>query len=95
VQRKAIAALYVYLFCDEVFSTFAPFRRHFLGDVRRDFMHRLSVVLHGTLGSYLRDALHDDYANVVARFLAPRAYARLLSPLLLVVFGFHCFLFID
>jgi hypothetical protein len=26
-------------------------------DVRREFMQRLSAALHGTLGSYLRDAL--------------------------------------
>jgi hypothetical protein len=37
-------------------STFVRFRR-FLGDVHREFMQRLSVVLHGTLGSYLRFAL--------------------------------------
>jgi hypothetical protein len=30
-----------------------------LGEVRREFMQRLSVVFHGTLGSYLRDALHE------------------------------------
>jgi hypothetical protein len=38
-------------------STSFLFRR-FLGDVRREFMQRLSAALHGTLGSYLRDALH-------------------------------------
>jgi hypothetical protein len=37
-------------------STSVPFRR-FWGDVRREFMQRLSAALHGTLGSYLRDAL--------------------------------------
>jgi hypothetical protein len=31
-------------------STSLPFRR-FLGDVRREFMQRLSTALHGTLGS--------------------------------------------
>jgi hypothetical protein len=36
-------------------STYVPFRR-FLGDVRREFMQHLSTSLHGTLGSYLRDA---------------------------------------
>jgi hypothetical protein len=36
-------------------STFVPFRR-FWGDVRREFMQRLFAALHGTLGSYLRDA---------------------------------------
>jgi hypothetical protein len=36
-------------------STSVPFRR-FLGDVRREFMQRLSAALHVTLGSYLRDA---------------------------------------
>jgi hypothetical protein len=36
-------------------SISVPFRR-FLTDVRREFMQRLSDALHGTLGSYLRDA---------------------------------------
>jgi hypothetical protein len=31
--------------------------RRFSGDVRREFMQRLFAALHGTLGSYLRDAL--------------------------------------
>jgi hypothetical protein len=51
-------------------STPTPFRR-FLGDVRREFMQRLSVVLHGTLGSFLHDALHVGGADVVASFVAP------------------------
>jgi hypothetical protein len=38
-------------------------------------LHRLYVVLHGTPGSYLRNALHADGAVVVAYLLAPRAYA--------------------
>jgi hypothetical protein len=37
-------------------STYVLFRQ-FLGDVRREFMHRLFVDLHGVLGSYLRDAV--------------------------------------
>jgi hypothetical protein len=37
-------------------STYVSFRR-FGGDVRREFMQRLSAALHGTLGSYLRNAL--------------------------------------
>jgi hypothetical protein len=36
-------------------TTCVPFRR-LLGDVRREFMQRLFAALHGTLGSYLRDA---------------------------------------
>jgi hypothetical protein len=39
-------------------SSFVPFRR-FLGDVRREFMQRLSLVLHGTLGV----TLYDDDAG--------------------------------
>ena len=39
-------------------STSLPFRR-FLGDVRREFMQRLSAALHGTMGSYLRDAFQE------------------------------------
>jgi hypothetical protein len=45
--------------------------------VRRDFMHRLFVVPHGTLGSYLCDALQEGGAIVVAYLLALRAYACL------------------
>jgi hypothetical protein len=36
----------------------------FGGDLRREFMQRLS--LHGTLGSYLRDALQEGSAEAVA-----------------------------
>jgi hypothetical protein len=44
-------------------TTFVPFRR-FLGDVRREFMQRLSAALHGLFGSYLRDALQDGSAGM-------------------------------
>jgi hypothetical protein len=53
-------------------STSIPFRR-FLGDVRRKFMLCLSVALHATLGSYLRDALHEGGACIIACLLGPRA----------------------
>jgi hypothetical protein len=53
-------------------TTYVPFRR-FLGDVRREFMQRLCATLHGTLGSYLRDALDEVCANVVACLSVPRA----------------------
>jgi hypothetical protein len=53
-------------------STSVPFRR-FWGDVRREFMQRLSAVLHGTLGSYLRDAFHEGSTGVVACLSIPRA----------------------
>jgi NAD-specific glutamate dehydrogenase len=46
-------------------TIYVPFRR-FLGAVRRDFKQRLYAALHGTLGSYLRDALHEGSADVVA-----------------------------
>jgi hypothetical protein len=46
-------------------STFVPFRR-VLGDIRREFMQILSVVPHGTVGSYLRGALQKDSADAVA-----------------------------
>jgi hypothetical protein len=45
-------------------STFVPFRR-FLGDVQREFMQRLLVALHSTLGSCFRDALQEGGADVV------------------------------
>jgi hypothetical protein len=54
-------------------STSVPFR-WFLGDVRRQFMYRHSVVLFGALGSYPRDALQEGIADVVACFPPPRAY---------------------
>jgi hypothetical protein len=50
--------------------TYVPFRR-FLGDVRREFMQRHNVVLHGTRGSYFRDALHEGGAAAIACLLAP------------------------
>ena len=53
-------------------STSLPFRR-FLGDVRREFMQRLSAALHGTLGSYLRDAFQEGSAGAVACLPVPRA----------------------
>jgi hypothetical protein len=53
-------------------STYVPFRC-FWGDVRREFMQRLSTTLHGTLGSYLRDAFHEGNANGVACLHVPRA----------------------
>jgi hypothetical protein len=37
-------------------TTYVHFRRS-LGDVRREIMQRLFAALHGTLSSYLRDAL--------------------------------------
>jgi hypothetical protein len=47
-------------------TTSVPFRR-FLGDVRREFMQRLSVALHGTLGSYVRDALQEGSDDMLWR----------------------------
>jgi hypothetical protein len=52
--------------------TFVPSRR-FGGDVRQGFMQRLSTTLHGTLGSYLRDALQEDSADALACFLVSQA----------------------
>jgi hypothetical protein len=52
-------------------SIFASLRR-FWGYVRREFMQRLSDGLHGTLGSYLCDALHKGSANAVAFLHVPQ-----------------------
>jgi hypothetical protein len=38
-----------------------------------EFMQRLSTALHGTLGSYLRDAFQEGSADAVACFPVPRA----------------------
>jgi hypothetical protein len=43
------------------------------GDVRREFMQRRSATLHGTLGSYLRDAFQEGSADAVAYLPIPRA----------------------
>jgi hypothetical protein len=54
-------------------TTYVHFRR-FGGDVGRYFMQRLYVALHGTMGSYLRDALQEGNADVVACLrVVPRA----------------------
>jgi hypothetical protein len=53
-------------------SDYVPFRR-FLGDMRREFMQRLSVALHGTMGSYLRDDFQEGTADAVACLPVPRA----------------------
>jgi NAD-specific glutamate dehydrogenase len=53
-------------------SIYVPFRR-FLGDVRREFMQRLYAALHGTMGSYLRDAFQEGSAEAVACLPVPRA----------------------
>jgi ABC-type microcin C transport system permease subunit YejE len=45
----------------------------FLGVVRREFMQRLSTALHGTLGSYLRDALHWGIDDTGTCLHVPRA----------------------
>jgi hypothetical protein len=47
--------------------------RRFLGDVRRECMQRLAIALLGTLGSYIRNALLEGSADVVARLRVPRA----------------------
>jgi hypothetical protein len=68
-------------------SAFVSFLR-FLEDVRQEFMQRLFAALHGTLGSYLRDALHEGGASALAcyLFLGPRQVGFfLLTPLCLMV----------
>jgi hypothetical protein len=53
-------------------TTYVPFRR-FLEDVHREFSQSVSAALHGTLGSYLRDALQESSADDVACLSVPRA----------------------
>jgi hypothetical protein len=53
-------------------STSVSFRR-FWGDVRREFMQRLSAALHGALGSYLRGAFQEGSAEAVACLPVPWA----------------------
>jgi hypothetical protein len=54
--------------------TYVPFRLC-LGDVRREFMQHISYAFHGTLGSYLRDALQESSADAVACLPIPRDWA--------------------
>ena len=54
-------------------ATSVPFRR-FLGDVRREFMQRLSTTLHGTIGSYLLDAFHEGSVDAVAYLSVPPSF---------------------
>jgi hypothetical protein len=61
-------------------TTYVPFRR-FWGDVGREFMQRLSAALHGSLGSYFRDALQEGSADAVACLPVPRV--RVFSSFLL------------
>jgi hypothetical protein len=53
-------------------STFVPFQQ-LVGDMRREFMQRFLVAIHGTMGSYLRYALQEGGATHVACLLPPRA----------------------
>jgi hypothetical protein len=71
--------------------TFVPFR-HFLGDVQREFVKRLSTSLHGTLGSYLRDTLKEGSVDVAACLLVPQALACGIFPAfsLVVSTSFSC-----
>jgi hypothetical protein len=45
----------------------------FGGDLRREFIQRLFAARHGTLGSYLRDALQKGYVDTMACLYVPRA----------------------
>jgi hypothetical protein len=51
--------------------TFVPFRRPG-GDAWREVMQRIFAALHGTLGSYLRDALQEGSVDDVAYLHVPR-----------------------
>jgi hypothetical protein len=53
-------------------TTSIPFRRS-CGDVRREFMQRVSAAFHGTLGSYLRFALQEGSADALACLPVPQA----------------------
>jgi hypothetical protein len=70
-------------------STYVTFRR-FWGDVRRESTERLSAALHGTLGSYLRNALHEGNDDTVTCLHIPRAKACGVFSFLLLC-DFHCF----
>jgi hypothetical protein len=62
--------LYNVLNCNVIINVFGDFGG-MCGE--REFMQRLSAALHGTLGSYLRDALQEGSVDVVACLPAPRA----------------------
>jgi hypothetical protein len=66
-------------------TTYVPFRRFLVGDVRRKLMQRISIAFHGTLGSYLRDAFQKGSVDAGACLPIPRAYV--FSSLLLLLGG--------
>jgi hypothetical protein len=67
-------------------SIYAPFRR-FLGGVRRDFLQRLFADLHGTLGSYLRDALLEESVMLSHAFLCLGLRPMGFVPLFIFLLG--------
>jgi hypothetical protein len=69
--------------------TFVPFSA-FWGDVRREFMQRLSAAHHGTLGSYLRNAFQEGSVDAVACLPVPRA--RFFPLFFFLLGGLHCFI---
>jgi hypothetical protein len=69
-------------------STYVPFRR-FLGDVRREIMQRLSAALHGTLGSYLRDAFRRAVLTLWPAFVF--LGLRFFPLFFFLLGGLHCF----
>jgi hypothetical protein len=56
----------------------------FFGDVRREFMQRLSTAFHDALGSYLRDALQEGSANAMTCLPVLRAWVYRVTSSLLV-----------
>jgi hypothetical protein len=67
----------------------------FGGGVRREFMQRLHVALHGILGSYLRDAFQEGNGDVVPLwhaflFLGLRFFSLFSSFCLVASTAFSC-----
>jgi hypothetical protein len=74
-NSKVIGTIYfmtIMSVCSMSFVEPLHFRR-FLGDVRQELMQRLSAALHGTLGSYLRDALQEGGVDAEACLPVSRA----------------------
>jgi hypothetical protein len=68
-----LCALLVTSVCNISFVELLMLLLGVLGGCAARVHQRLSVALHGTLGSYLRDALHEGIADAVACLPVPRA----------------------
>jgi hypothetical protein len=93
-SRSLRLDIYVHMHHLVRLSTFVSCGR-FWGDVRREFMQRNSTTDHDTLVSYLRDALHEGDANVVACLPILLAYVGVFMVLYMVSNGIFMVFYVE